>query len=124
MRLRYYPVLGRERWYVGTVDGQPFQLGNAWCVTLRDMPADYAIISGKNGIAGHTVHAASLDNCEPHCKANTKADTQQQYIERLEEAIETVHVVWDRNRTRCSDELRDAIRKLRREVVSRHETEV
>lgn len=69
MRVRYYPILGSDRWYVGTVDGKPFQVGNAWCVTLRDMPADYTLISGKTGIAGHTVHSACLDNCKPHNEA-------------------------------------------------------
>lgn len=68
MRLRYYPVSGRDRWYVGTVDGEPFLLGNTWCVTLRNMPTEYATCIGSEWTS-RTVFGACLDNCKPDNEA-------------------------------------------------------
>ena len=66
MSVRYRPSSVSDRYFVGTIDSEPFQCGETWCVRLTNMPADYGVFCGKKGHKSHCVSAAALANCEPH----------------------------------------------------------
>ena len=67
MRVRYYP--SPSMWFVGEVDGEPWQLGHGtWVVRLKNMLVDYATRTGKSP-GRNWVNAASLECCEPHEEA-------------------------------------------------------
>jgi len=57
-RVRYFPIAGEDRSFVGTIDGAPWQLGHGrWVVNVGDMEPAYRDGYGR-------VHAASIDHLE------------------------------------------------------------
>lgn len=85
MQVRYYP--SPSMWFVGTVDGQPWQLGSGhWVVRLKNMPADYATKTGKSA-SRNWVNAASLESLEPHDPGPTQ--TAEERLREIGHQIRT-----------------------------------